>query len=52
MQANAALQLARRLRGKPPGDDLPTGAPVERRAAPKPPVDPLDDVPAEDDIPF
>ena len=43
MQANAALQLARRLRGKPPGDDFPTGAPVERRAAPRPPAGDLSD---------
>lgn len=40
MQANAALQLARRLSGKPPGDDAPTGAPVERRAQPRQQAEP------------
>ena len=52
MAVNAALQLARRLKGKPPGDDMAIGAPVERKAALRPPVDPLDDVPADQDIPF
>jgi len=52
MQINAALQLARRLKGKPPGDDMPSGAPVERRAIPQRLADPLDDVSADQDIPF
>ena len=52
MQINAALQLARRLKGKPIGDDMPSGAPVERRAVSQPPVDPLDEGLSDQDIPF
>jgi len=52
MQVNAALQLARRLKGKPLGDDMPSGAPVERKAIPQRLADPLDDVATDQDIPF
>ena len=54
MAANVALQLARRLSGKPAADTSHAGPPQERRAQPKPPTDPLDPsgTEAEQDIPF
>lgn len=53
IEVNRALQLARRLSGKPPGEEAPAGAPVERRAAaPRPPSDPNPMGIGEDDIPF